>query len=228
MLAFSSIVTPRDAAPEDVQLINRLAAEVKRDVGPGAEVGDLWGFGWIALLEVKETFDPERGSFEAYAYFRVKGAMLDGCRKMAGLTYRMHQKRRDAEARLAVSSEVAGQRELRGAPTTVDAAGQSFDEIMELATAAAITNAVGSAERHGSVEDTMHAEIDAKRIVKAMTAVDVRQHRLLTRFYWEDRSLTEIGDELKLGKSGACRVHTAALRAMRETLGPDARRVQKR
>lgn len=49
----------------------------------GGELDELVGDGMVALVEAAERFDPERGvPFTAFARHRVRGAMVDGYRRL--------------------------------------------------------------------------------------------------------------------------------------------------
>jgi RNA polymerase sigma factor for flagellar operon FliA len=50
---------------------------------PGPDCDDLVAFGSQGLVEAAGRFDPARGvSFRSFAYYRIRGAMIDGIRQM--------------------------------------------------------------------------------------------------------------------------------------------------
>ena len=68
-------------------MICRTAVGVARSMGMLNIVDDLVSIGFEALLDAHARFDPARGlAFPVYAYYRVRGAMLQDGRRIEGLT----------------------------------------------------------------------------------------------------------------------------------------------
>ena len=63
------------------KMVHGLANRLRRELCLRGEIDDLIAFGFGGLLEAKRRFDPTRGvRFQTFAYYRVRGAMLDGVR----------------------------------------------------------------------------------------------------------------------------------------------------
>src|SRR4030095_4688046 len=61
--------------------IEKVARRLARRLPAHVEIDDLISSGVIGLMEAAERFDPERvDRFEAFAEFRIRGAMLDDLR----------------------------------------------------------------------------------------------------------------------------------------------------
>ena len=74
-------------------MVYGLAHRLRRELSLRGEIDDLVAFGFGGLLEAERRFDPARGvRFRTFAYYRVRGAMLDGVRKMAHLPRRAHER----------------------------------------------------------------------------------------------------------------------------------------
>ena len=83
---------------EHEDLVRKHALRVKAQFGLKTELAELMGYGFQGLLEARERFDPERGvQFSTYAYYRVRGAVLDGVREMAYLPRKVHAQGRAAD-----------------------------------------------------------------------------------------------------------------------------------
>ncbi|MEE2756977.1 MAG: sigma-70 family RNA polymerase sigma factor [Myxococcota bacterium] len=69
--------------------------KVLRELPPGAyEPGELLNYGYIGLLEAEKRFDPTLGTpLDAFARFRIRGAILDGLRTGLGRFGRSHYQR---------------------------------------------------------------------------------------------------------------------------------------
>src|SRR5437762_13207886 len=68
---------------QHLSLVQAIAAKLKRTLGRSIDFDDLVGYGTKGLLEAAQRFDPTQGAtFTTFAYYRVRGAMLDGLRTM--------------------------------------------------------------------------------------------------------------------------------------------------
>ena len=74
----------RAAYGKYLPLVRRTAMRLARRVPSTISVGDLVGYGWIGLMEAFQRSDPSMPAeeFEAYALYRVRGAMLDYLRSL--------------------------------------------------------------------------------------------------------------------------------------------------
>src|SRR5256885_15805875 len=68
---------------QHLSLVQSIAGKLKRSLGRAIDFEDLVGYGSKGLVEAAERFDPRQGaSFTTFAYYRIRGAMLDGLRTM--------------------------------------------------------------------------------------------------------------------------------------------------
>jgi RNA polymerase sigma factor (sigma-70 family) len=63
-------------------MVERIALQVHRKM-THLDIEDLEQAGYIGLLEAWERYRPETGIFAAYAFFRVRGAMIDAHKRKA-------------------------------------------------------------------------------------------------------------------------------------------------
>lgn len=72
---------PESAVAPHLPLVRRLAAQLAFATPAHVQIDDLVGYGVLGLLDAVRRFDPARGaSFETFAWYRIRGAMLDGLR----------------------------------------------------------------------------------------------------------------------------------------------------
>ncbi len=70
---------------EHVPLVRAIAAQVRRKIGGCVDAADLVSLGSEALVDAATRFDERHGAqFSTFAHWRVRGAMLDGVRRMLG------------------------------------------------------------------------------------------------------------------------------------------------
>src|SRR6266545_587834 len=81
-----------------LKFVDQIAQRFARTLAHHVELDDLIAYGRAGLLLAARRYDSNRKiPFEAYAQFRIRGAMLDGVRSMA-LPRRIYTRLRAAEA----------------------------------------------------------------------------------------------------------------------------------
>lgn len=207
---------------ENEDLVRKLALKIKAQLDLTNDVDDLMAYGFRGLLEARGRFDPERGvQFKTFAYYRVRGAILDGVRKMAYLPRRVHAQRKAAEALDRSAEEVAARRGANPqARKDAKATLAAVDEILGRTSAAFVIAAVGQSEDEpgDTPEDHAMAAAERERIRAALDVLPERERALVEGHFWGDRTLEEIGEEMGISKSWASRLCTRALGRLREAL----------
>lgn len=184
------------------KMVHGLASRLRRELSLRGELDDLVAFGFGGLLEAQQRFDPDRGvRFQTFAYYRVRGAMLDGVRKMADLPRRAHE-------RLRASSDVTP----TAAPTGLD---KAFTRISaSLSTSTVLQGSFGEE----SPEAALLKNESITRLLQALPRLSPRQRVLVRGFYFEGRPLDAMARELGISKSWASRLHRSALAELRGAL----------
>jgi len=184
------------------KMVRGLANRLRRELSLAGDLEDLIAFGFGGLLEARHRFDPRLGvQFQTFAYHRVRGAMLDGVRKMARLPRRAHERR-----------QAAAERTPTAAPTEL---GKAFQRM-----GTGLVSATVMQGRFGdeSPEAVLLKNESVRRLLLALAGLPPRQRVLVRGFYFEGRSLDAMAKELGISRSWASRLHTHALQALRESL----------
>src|SRR5690554_4310891 len=93
-----------------LELVEIIARQVYRSIQWGIELDDLVSAGREGLLDAARRYDVEQQvPFRAYANFRVRGAVLDGVRRMSALSRRTYERLAALEAASLVSEGQAEQ-----------------------------------------------------------------------------------------------------------------------
>ncbi len=187
---------------EHEQMVHGLARRLRRELSLRGDLDDLVAFGFGGLLEARHRFDPSRGvRFRTFAYHRVRGAMLDGVRKMSQLPRRAHER-----------FQAAAETTPTALPTALD---QAFTRMSAtLTTASVMQGGLGDE----SPEAALLKNESISRLLAALPALSPRQRVLVRGFYFEGRSIDGMAKELGISKSWASRLHTSALRQLRTAL----------
>lgn len=199
-------------------MVEQLARELRAEFGLRSELEDLVAFGHQGLLEASRRFDPSRGvELRTFAYYRVRGAILDGVRQMADLPRRAHEARRREAALGAVTERHAT--EADGA-YAADAVVDFYELVGDLCASYVVSAATPTSQ--SAAEETPEAqllgELDRARVRRAVGALGERERVVIHGMYFEDRPLAELGAELGVSRSVASRIHTHALGQLRRAL----------
>ena len=207
---------------EHMPLVRKLALRLRAELDLTCDVDDLIAYGLQGLVEAKSRFDPERGvQFTTFAHYRVRGAIIDGVRVMAYLPRRAHQKRRAAEA---IDWELESKGEARAASpearADVEGTLAAIDDVLGKITASFVLQCVGQdeSEPKATSEDKLISATEQERLRRALHVLGERESIVIRGMYFEGRNLDDIGAQLGISKSWACRIHTKALGILREEL----------
>lgn len=212
-------------------LVEHLAAQVYAECHGALPREDLLAYGQQGLLEAALRFDQEKGAaFRTYAYYRVRGAMLDGLRKAGPWTRRGYER-----VVLLRSANEASQSSQDGTLDVVNIAGEEAAERLRKHMAAMATAmAMGvlsegrlqsegpertgrAAERLVAVASTKNAEDElgdhqllewVKRLVEDLPHPE---SVVVRRFYMDGDNMDGIAHDLGRSRSWVSRVHTRAL-----------------
>ena len=199
-----------------------IAATVKESLSLDTGLDDLVASGFRGLLEARQRFDASKGiGFRSFAYYRVRGAILDSVRKAGYLPRRAHARLKAAEV-LNAQSESALL--IRAATPQISsdiaASIRAIDAILgRVAAAYSLSAAAAENETSGDTpeSDLIYGE-EIQFVVQAIDTLPERERVLMQGHYLEERTLEELAKELGISKSWASRLHSKALDTLRETL----------
>jgi RNA polymerase sigma factor for flagellar operon FliA len=182
---------------------------------PRVNADDLQSIGSEALVKAALRFDPESSTpFESFAFYRVRGAMIDGARAED----RGHRQHRRAELALQRSQELLEQsskdelaqanagEDLRTLTERVAAAKRLVEKtaaiaMMSRTRVSDVDSVSSSSTRKGSssAESVLLHEEQLERLRGVVASLPEEQRALVTTVYLEGGSLTEHAK--KVGKS---------------------------
>lgn len=231
---------PRDGdrdrlVEQNVALVHAVARKLKRQISARVELDDLVGYGSKGLLEAAERFDPRHGvAFSTFAYYRIRGAMLDGVRTMGWYSradyarYRAEERANEYlqnQADRTGAETVGAVREGAGAAPAANDKAAALGGIAEILSGIATVH-ITSLEAAATVADERLPPPDASldtgrlgaRVREAVKTLPDRERQLMELYYFADKNLEEAGAEMGLSKSWACRLHARAVTLLREKL----------
>lgn len=207
---------------EHDDFVRIMAHRLMREFDLRLDVKDLIGFGVTGLLEARSRYDASRGvPFQAYASYRVRGAMLDGVRKMAYLPSHVHAARKAAEAASEMLEQMGEERAASPEQRAdLEATLGAIDDVLTKVSAAFVISCVGQDEEQPrtSPEDALLGQEATRRVREAVAALPEREAKVIRGFYLEGRPLDDVAKSIGVSKSWASRIHTRALGMMRASL----------
>jgi RNA polymerase sigma factor for flagellar operon FliA len=195
---------------------------------------ELKSLGMIGLYDALERFEPDRDlKFDTYASFRIRGAILDGLRKEDWLPRSTREKAKKIESAI----ERLEQRYQRNVTSEEIAAELNMEEgdihtVMNehfFANVLSIDEQPGDDERenHSFVvkdtstptpEETVLKTEMLKEMASVISHLNEKEQLVLSLFYREELTLTEIGQVMGLSTSRISQIHSKSLFKLRSLL----------
>lgn len=217
-------------------LAGRLAVKLPSFIGQE----DLESYGVFGLLEAVEKFNPDLGvSFKAYAYNRIRGAMIDEIRKLNWIPRTLWQKIQLLNATKERLQKELGEQVNHEA--LAEAMGITVSELYKLegqvnllslsSLDETVSVADGERVRWGDMIqdsdspdplDMIEKEESKQLLIKAIEELPEKDRTVLALYYQEELTLKEIGKVLDVSESRVCQLHTRALNRLRSKLEQEA------
>jgi RNA polymerase sigma factor for flagellar operon FliA len=166
----------------------------------GADREDLIAWGILGLVQAAQRYRGDLGaSFGSYAARRVRGQVLDALRERDPLTRSARRAYREAQ-RVAVDLP----------PPYVEI---SLDRLAELGD--------GGLAAPDEVVAGPHRDPRWDGVARELRSLSKLERRVIVLSYARGLTLREIGLQVGLSESGACRVRARAMRRLRAALGDE-------
>ncbi|MGE7917885.1 FliA/WhiG family RNA polymerase sigma factor [Viridibacillus sp. NPDC093762] len=199
---------------------------------------ELTSLGMMGLFDALNKFDPTRDlKFDTYASFRVRGAIIDGLRKEDWLPRSAREKAKKLDAQI----ESLEQRLMRHVTpeeiaVTLDV---PVDDIYQTMQEHFISNVLSMDEQSQDQDDhegksfiirddtvkTPEQEVVKMELLGDLAdnilKLNEKEQLVLSLFYTEEMTLTEIGEMLELSTSRISQIHSKALFKLRNLLSSE-------
>ncbi len=216
-------------------LVKYVAGRVGVGLPQTIEQGDLVSYGIFGLIDAIDKFEPERGfKFETYAISRIKGAILDELRALDWVPRSVRARAREIERSLAELEH-----RLQRSPTEEELADHMGSPLVDLQDSLAEISQLGMValdemmnrergtatlgdripdQRGLSPEAAFQVEETKRVLADAINRLPDRERLVVTLYYYEGLTLSEIGDVLAVTESRVCQIHTKAVMSLRNRM----------
>lgn len=191
-----------------------IASRVCQTLSSAVDYEDVLCNARLGLLEAAKRYDErENVDFRTFAYYRIKGAIYDGLRRSGWLPRTLYAKLKFEEA----SNEYL---QYKSASATKSLDFKAEDEVVDTVnTLASIYIISLDASDDLEVADENAVDIDKKSefleirnyMREAITSLPEKEKQLVKMYYFQNKTLEEIGEKMELSKSWTSRLHARAL-----------------
>ena len=217
-------------------LVKFVASRVATGLPSSVEQSDLISYGMFGLIDALDKFEPDRKiKFETYAIPRIRGAIIDELRSLDWVPRSVRFKAREFDKAYA---EIEAK--LKRAPSEGEVANQLgisltelHDTVMQISslTVLALDEPVSGSERGegmalidtlpdhaGDLMAGLEGSETRALLSTAINSLSDREKVVITLYYFEGLTLSEIGEVLGVTESRVCQIHTKSVSRLRERL----------
>lgn len=212
-------------------LVKFVAGRVGAGLPSSVDSGDLISSGVFGLIDAIERFEPERGfKFETFAVPRIRGAIYDGLRQLDWVPRSVRSRARQVEKAIAELEHAEGR-----SPTDEEIAEKLRISTEDLAKwlASIASTTIGPLDRaiaagsepaalEGPGSQAPAAVIEDRELSHLMREeikrLPEREKLVLSLYYDEGLTLSEIGQVLGVTESRVSQIHTKSVLQLRSRL----------
>jgi RNA polymerase sigma factor for flagellar operon FliA len=218
--------------------VRSIVGKIKKSVPSEISFEELYDYGIIGLLEAADRFDPSQGvAFTTYAYYRIRGAIYDGLRRMGWMSRSAYAKARFEARANAYLEEAASHPHGEGDPPAdpkassppsappkdedarhpLEVAVEDLATVVRSLAAVYITSLDAATEAklidesQLGPEETVGLEELRTLVRKTIRRLSPEERQLLELYYYKDKSMQQVGDQLGLSKSWTSRLHARVI-----------------
>ena len=212
-------------------IVRRTAMRLARKVPSHISVADLTGYAWVGLVEAfaRASDEMDEQEFEAYALYRIRGAMLDHLRsldtqtrasrstsrKVTRAIHALEQRFSRAPEEEEIATELGmSVDEYRATLAALDKAGMSRLEMLDV-------DAEIPADAAELPEESAGKKEIKEVVADAISKLPERLQQVLALYYAEECTLREIGAILDVSESRVCQLHAEAVHRLRAAIGKE-------
>ncbi len=215
-------------------LVKSVAGRMAIGFPRSVELDDLVSTGVVGLIEALANFDPKRGvKFETYAVPRIRGAILDELRALDWVPRSTRAKSRAIERTMAKLENKLGRQptddELAKALgisvkdllwDLEDVSGTTLLSLDEMVYREEDDRQVPRVETVESVtKDNVLADLEKEELkaflTHSITKLSEQEKLVIALYYYEELTLKEIGEVMKISESRVSQIHTKAVLKLR-------------
>jgi len=198
------------------KLVYKVAHQVHRSTGGQLSIEDLVSWGFTGLLAAYERFDPEiNARFLTFAYYRIRGAMYDACRRHAQVISQQTVYEQAAnEVMRAYSHVVHLSAQERAIEERLGMLGDVAGDLNVVYVLSQPPQQALRGRETPALDALEQEQFDAK-VRELLDGLSDRARAVIEGYYFEKRTLSEVAEAMGHSVSWASRMHARALKELR-------------
>lgn len=213
---------------EHLPLVQYVVSEVAHRIPSHVSRNDLVSAGMLGLAQAARTFDPERGiAFDRFASTRIRGALLDELRGRDWASRSVRSRARGmAQATEDLTARLGRQPTPEEIATELDVPADQVHKLVDDVHRATVLNydslvLDGDAESFlaagdESPEDAIVSRERRAYLTDAVAALPDRLRRVVIGYFFEERSMQDLADELGVSESRVSQLRAEALLLLKD------------
>lgn len=202
-------------------LVGRVAQDIYDHHDWNVPFEDIRAYGFEGLLEAHDNYDPSRGvSFSTFAFYRIRGAIYDGCRDEG---WSNRDQNSVLEDLAAVNDHLADQADTRTnlprAKTFEDSLSR-IDRMVGDTVTVLLVRQLDLEELRCTDDREQFDDVDRRQrldlVADALDQLDDNERDVVVRYHLEDESMSSIAEDLDYSKGWISRVNSRAVDKIRD------------
>ncbi len=220
-----------DAAFEELAkifapMIKRIASRVAISLPPGVTFDDLLSWGLHGLWDAALKYKLGKGAeFSTFAYWRIRGEMLDAVREMTTLSRQLWENwKKLSDVVIELEREFGREPTVEEIAERMGMSEVKVRKIMNLINFLIVDDVATKAGKFAPVasspdpeEIVMRDELK-EQVMKALETLTEKQRLVIQLYYWENMTVTEIAKVLGLTPARVSQIHSQAMVKIRKYL----------
>ena len=219
---------PAEFIEEHLSIIESVASglSVGGKLPPGIVFEDLVSWGVEGIIKARKSYDPDKGTqFTTYAYYRIRGEMLDRIRREWNYRnpsdYKLQQER--IQQRIAEMTRDSVDYDENGS-------GSEEEKVSHLIASSAVVYLLSlediniASTMHGTMDPAIEVIDEVERLQdKSDLWAEIKnlaedEKKIIEMFYIQEMKQKDIDEKLNLSRSKVCRIHMKVLEKLRRRL----------
>lgn len=196
---------------------------------PRESFDDLLSASYMGLVEAAERFDAEAGyEFRAYAYFRIRGAVIDSIRQSSQLSGRAYNLAKAVQAAQDLREQLLAERDSNSSASKAGEKKEAeLERILDYAAGSVLAYRLSfndAEEELGSLSDEqpdpemqLLLKQSGELLQELVETLSPKERTVIKEFYFRDKTFKEIVEEQDgMSKSWVSRLHTKAIKNLKQ------------
>lgn len=204
-------------------LVFKIAQRIHRQLKSNVFLEDLIAYGYTGLLEAHKRFDDDYSvMFATYAFYRIRGEILDACRR-AGWGLKARRQAAAIQEQLDINEHLESE-QLANAPrpeakTYHDCVNYLTDIVSDTAVIVMMRRLQREQAHEGAPQARrMQRRQAASRLYRYIEMLDDNEQDVLHSYYFKDICMEEIAQQMGFSKSWVCRIHARAIQKLQKAM----------